>query len=203
MWVTAALCFVWFVFLFWWRNTMRGLHFGCLWLLFLTQRIRAAINQSSLYNYKSKHLFCVLNSECNNPGSISPACPTTCSAAVVRMYKKTSVAVCECPKGAELWTMSPIVCASRSLTVWHWNNRCPNAGFLVQRGDVSVGPEPQLGRLIFIIMICYILLQFNSRLWFVCGPLEGELRLKSFGVINLPTYHNWWHWGLQRSWTWK
>lgn len=119
-----------------------------------TQRIRAAINQSSLYNY---NLFCVLNSKCNNPGWVSLLhVPTTCTAAVVRMYKKTSAAVCERPRGPELCTMSPIVCASHSPTVWHWNNRCPNAGFLAQRRDVSVGREPRLGPLIFIIMICYI-----------------------------------------------
>lgn len=116
-----------------------------------------------------------------NPSS----CPTTRSAAVFRIYKKTSAAVCERPRGPELWTISSIVSAPRSPTVWHWNNRCPNVSFLTQRGDVGVGPEPLLGLLIFNYMICFILLRFNSRLRFERGPPEGEQKLPKSGDLEV------------------
>ena len=52
--------------------------------------------------------------------------PAACPVSALRIYKKTSAAVCERHRGPELWTMSSIVSAPRSPTVWQQNNRCPN-----------------------------------------------------------------------------
>lgn len=120
-------------------DLMGGLSFDCWWLLVFVRGIKTAIVQWLLFRSpKQIFILCIdFSKACINLS----LCPT-CSAAAFRIYKKTSAAVCERPRGPELWTISSIVSTPRSPTVWHWNNRCPNVGFLMQRGDISVRPQP-------------------------------------------------------------
>lgn len=103
-------------------------------------------------------------------------CSTLYSAAALRIYKKTSAAVCEHPRGPQLWTMSSIVSASHSPTVWQRNNRCENVGFLVEalgegrrRWCASVSGHS------LCLALLHKLQHFGSKN-VVCGPAEGELK---------------------------
>lgn len=194
--VLSGLFFSFFLVLFFWSSKKRGLPFRQLLIIIFAQGIKTAINALSAVQIpKSKHS--ILCTDLSKPCINLSSCPTAYSAAVFRIYKKTSAAVCERPRGPELWTISSIVFAPRSPTVWQRNNRCPNVGFLMRHGDVSVGPEPLLGFLIFNydIFCCDQILGFGL----YADPLREN---KSFGFL-VTNQKNRCHGCLPKSRMWK
>lgn len=114
--VLSGLFFSFFLVLFFLEQQEERITFRQLLIIIFARGIKTAINALSAVQIpKSKHS--ILCTDLSKPCINLSSCPTAYSAAVFRIYKKTSAAVCERPRGPELWTISSIVFAPRSPTV--------------------------------------------------------------------------------------